>query len=291
MQITNDRRSRPRVPARGHAIIDTGRARVRCSCVDLSAGGLGVIGPFSAATGQRVRLEFSVDGHELTLPATIERARRRRDGYLWGLSFDPGRCTPLTDLVTGHHRWIAWMRQAKPYLDRLYPPKAAAEWSPSVLSVSIGEPRPRPIAGFSPVLAPTNDGPAPMTEVIMDDLVLDDAPTRVYDATVGEPLAPGDATTGLVAVEPTATPSSQAPTLTDEVAAFESDTLAELDARDAAPPRPPSTVAFEVPTAPPVRRQVPTLAAPTVTPSALRRLYADALAQVTKPKRRPRHRA
>jgi hypothetical protein len=40
-----------------------------------------------------------------------------------------------------------------------------------------------------------------------------------------------------------------------------------------------------------VRRPVPTLAAPTVTPSALRRLYADALAQVTKPKRRPRHRA
>jgi hypothetical protein len=239
-----------------------------------------------------------VDGHNVSVRARVARARRRPDGFLWGLRFDTVHAGQLAQLVADHGRRITWMRQARPFLDRLHPRGSTGpSWSTRSMAIQVDEPREPtviatgPAVPFEPaeVVAPQPEAsPAPPLppRVEARDAVsqFEDEPTRVYH----DPLRAASEELDELA------PTQPEPNL--GAVAFEADILAQLEERDREVSRALEPVArtkappFVPPPAPPVRRPVPTLAAPTVSPAELRKLFGEAIADVDRGRRRPRRR-
>jgi hypothetical protein len=258
-----------------------------------------LLGPFAASSGTNVDLEFSVDGHNVSVRARVARARRRPDGFLWGLRFDSVHAGQLAQLVADHGRRITWMRQARPFLDRLHPRGSGGPaWSNRSMAIQVDEPREPTVLARGPALpfepaevvapepeTPFAPPPAPRVEARDAVSLFEDEPTRIYY----DPLrAASEELDELPSTEPEPDPGT---------VAFEADILAQLEERDrevnrvVEEPSPRRTVpAFVPPPAPPVRRPVPTLAAPTVSPAELRKLFGEAIADVDRGRRRPRRR-
>lgn len=157
MQIIKNRRYGTRVPARGEALVQAGSHRMRCRCVDLSPGGVGILAPYPVSAGSSVELSLELEGARHDLRARVARVRRNEQGWVWGLHFDGGQ--PLGPAVSRGQQRLVWMRQVMPYLSRLGSrgdPASAAQFA---LDVKVPE-----RSDASSTRAPQPSPPAPPTD-------------------------------------------------------------------------------------------------------------------------------